>query len=286
MAWLIWRTIRAASAASGSPLADSSSFELLAEEGRADEVLAQGVVEIVADPLALPLLDLQQLLLVPLAIGDVVQHLRESRQAAFGIAQGRQNLEAPELGPVLADPPVLVLENALGRGGGDGLVRLAGGAVPRRIQSRERRADHLVGPVAGQPLRPFVPGHDAARGVEHEDRPVLQVLRQAAYALLALAERFGGSLVPIDLLDEVGRPALDRLLQADRLPLEVRQKDAHDRKHGQLDAGVPVNGGRMRVAGRECIADESRRRRGERDPEPGQPPAVPGGQRDRKQIEN
>ena len=72
----------------------------------------------------------------------------------------------PELRAVLADPPALVLEAAVGGGDGQLAVGQAASTVVLRVEGREVPADDLVGGVALQPLGAGVPGDDVAVGVE------------------------------------------------------------------------------------------------------------------------
>ena len=65
-------------------------------------------------------------LLGPLAVGQVAGDLREAEQAPRLVLQGRDDDVGPEQRAVLADPPALVLEAALGRGD----LQFVGGPAP------------------------------------------------------------------------------------------------------------------------------------------------------------
>ncbi len=73
------------------------------------------------------------------------------------VVQGRDDDVGPKRRAVLAHPPALVLEPALGRGD----LEFMGGPTPvdglLRVEAGEVLADDLVGPVALDPLGPGVP---------------------------------------------------------------------------------------------------------------------------------
>src|SRR6185503_10012561 len=81
----------------------------------------------------------------------------------------------------------------------------------RRVEDREALPDHLGRRIALQAARPLVPAHDAAFGVEHEDRVVLHAVHQQPEALLALPQ----PLLVLAPLREVARD----LREAHELPV-------------------------------------------------------------------
>src|SRR6188472_3291258 len=97
--------------------------------------------------------------------------------------------------------------------------------MPRRghlgwIERREVFAENLVGLVALDAPRPFVPAHDVTLGIEHEDPVVLHAPYEHAKALLALAE----GLLPSSPRREVSR----HLGEADELAARIAERGDDD----------------------------------------------------------
>src|SRR5262249_9731152 len=119
-----------------------------------------GVVVDALDQQAEALLALAQLLLDPLALGQVARDLREADQLPPRVADGRDDHVGPEAGAVLAQPPPLVLEPP----GGPGHLQLVLGPAPADgllgVEAGEVLADNLLGLVALEALGAGVPGPD------------------------------------------------------------------------------------------------------------------------------
>ena len=108
-----------------------------------------GVVGDAADQEGEPLLALAQGVLASLPLGEVAGDLPEADQMAVGVPDRGDHDVGPEAGPVLADPPSLVLERAVGGGDGQLPIRLARLEVVLRVEDREVPADDLI--AAGSP---------------------------------------------------------------------------------------------------------------------------------------
>src|SRR5882672_5906193 len=162
------------------------------------EILPDPVVQLGSEQSAFGLLHLDQapggglkavgvtveIFLHALAVGNVVDDLREAAQLSGLVAQRRQNDVRPELRAVLAHPPALALVAPLERGKLELHSRVATGRVIGEKEARIVLADDLVGEIALDALRPEVPAGDVALHVEHVDGVVAHVLYHHAEALL------------------------------------------------------------------------------------------------------
>ena len=139
------------------------------------EVVRQAEAELAqrVDPLHLRqrLLRRPQLLLGGVALGDVAGDLGEAHVPALVPDRVDHDVGA-EARAVLAHAPAFGLVAALARGGGQGPVRLAGGAVLGGVELREVLPEHLGVGIALDPFAAGVPAEDDARRVEHVDRIV------------------------------------------------------------------------------------------------------------------
>ena len=119
--------------------------------------------------------------------------------------------------PVLADAPPLLLVVALAqRRSASSRSAVAGAATLRRVEDAEVLADDLVGRVALAALGAGVPARDAALGVEHEDRVVLDGLDQQPEPLLALAQHLLGLAALGDVPGDLGEAEELAVVVADR----------------------------------------------------------------------
>ena len=118
--------------------------EVPGRDGAVGPQQEDGVVGHAADQEGEPLLALAQGVLASLALGEVAGDLPEADQVAVGIPDRGDHHVGPEARPVLADPPSLVLERAVGGGDGQLPVGLARLEVLLRVEDREVLADDLV----------------------------------------------------------------------------------------------------------------------------------------------
>src|SRR5439155_1430885 len=117
-------------------------------------------------------------------LAQVPRHLREPQQRPALVTHGGHHDVGPKAGAVLADAPVLLLVAARRGGGLEGCRWLAGGGVFRGVEPRKVLADDLLRGVALDLLRPAVPAHHVAGGIEHVDGVVAHVPHEQAEALL------------------------------------------------------------------------------------------------------
>src|SRR5262249_40251480 len=126
-----------------------------------------------------------ELLLRLPAVRQVPGDLQEAPDPAALAVQRRDDDVGPEPGPVLADPPALVLEPARGRRH----AQLVGGPAGRHglggVEAGEVLADDLLGPVALDALRPGVPRADVPLRVEEEDGVIPDLGNQLRELVLA-----------------------------------------------------------------------------------------------------
>ena len=125
----------------------------------------------------------------PLALGQVTRELGKATQAAFLVAQRSDDDVGPEPRAVFAHAPAFIDEtSALG-----GNLQLVFGPSAlhqiQRIEAREVLPNDLRCSEPFDALSAFIPCHDVAVGVEHEDAVVSDPFDEQAEALLALSQR-------------------------------------------------------------------------------------------------
>src|SRR5271167_4387205 len=98
-------------------------------------------------------------LLVLFALRNVAGNLAEAAQLAIGPVHRRDNQVGPETRPVFAQPPTFVFEAALLLRHFQRVGRLARRNIFGRVEAAEMLPDDLLGGVALDSLRPFVPAH-------------------------------------------------------------------------------------------------------------------------------
>src|SRR5204862_4565840 len=131
-------------------------------------------------------LALAQRLVGPLAVGDVVRHLRKTGEGTAFVPYGRDGSLDAKAGPVLAHAPTLVARPAFLPRRSQHLLRHAAFDVLGGEKDAKRFSDDLLGTITLDALGLRTPGGDAALGVQHVDRVSLRALRQRAEARLAL----------------------------------------------------------------------------------------------------
>src|SRR6266516_3201397 len=93
----------------------------------------------------------------------------------------------PEAGAVLPHPPPLIFHPAVPRRDREQPRRLSLCHGLRRVKAREMLPYDLLRPVPLDALRPGIPGGDATRAIQHEDRDVLDALDQLSEGLRGFA---------------------------------------------------------------------------------------------------
>ena len=131
----------------------------------------------------------QQLLLLLAALGNVAGDLGEADQLSFVIMDGVDDHMRPEGAAVLAVAPALILEAAVLQRGRQIRLRGALQTLLRAVKHRKVLADNLFSDIAFGALRPGVPVHYAAAGVQHIDGVIGDPFHQQPEALLLLALR-------------------------------------------------------------------------------------------------
>src|SRR2546430_34943 len=122
-----------------------------------------------------------------LASRQVAGHLGEPDHRPVGIPQGRNGHLGPEAGAVLPHPPPFVFHQAVPRRDREQPRRLSLCHGLRRVKAGEMLPYDLLRPVPLDALRPGVPGGDATRAIQHEDRDVLDALDQPSQGLRGFA---------------------------------------------------------------------------------------------------
>src|SRR6266702_4535448 len=122
-----------------------------------------------------------------LASRQVAGHLGEPDHRPLGIPPGRNDHLGPEAGAVLPHPPPFIFHSAVPRRDREQPRRLSLCHGLRRVKAREMLPYDLLRPVPLDALRPGIPGGDATRAIQHEDRDVLDVLDQLSEGLRGFA---------------------------------------------------------------------------------------------------
>ena len=125
-----------------------------------------------AQPGLLPVTGRVARFLLLAALGQVSRDLAEASQPACLVPQRRDGDARPKARAVLAQPPAFFRVVPLALGHLELPVGFPAAGLFGRVEEREVAADDLVRGVALDPLGAFVPGHDPARRIEHEDRVV------------------------------------------------------------------------------------------------------------------
>src|SRR5256886_2542549 len=137
-----------------------------------------------------------------LASRQVAGHLGEPDHRPLGIPPGRNDHLGPEAGAVLPHPPPLIFHPAVPRRDREQPRRLSLCHGLRRVKAREMLPYDLLRPVPLDALRPGIPGGDATRAIQHEDRDVLDVIDQLSEGLRGFAGDGNGGLCALRQHDE------------------------------------------------------------------------------------
>jgi hypothetical protein len=160
-----------------------------------DRIVADGL-----DQEPEPLLAPQQRFLLLTAARDVAGDLREADVVAVRVVYRGDHDVGPELRPVLADPPALLLVVTIAQRPGELLLGVAPVLLRLRVERTEVPADDLLLGVALDPLGSGVPALDQALRGEHEDRVVLDLLDQQSEADLTASQLLLGTALAADVL--------------------------------------------------------------------------------------
>src|SRR5436190_19757631 len=137
-----------------------------------------------------------------LASRQVAGQLGEPDHRPLGIPPGRNDHLGPEAGAVLPHPPPLLFHPALARRDREQPRRLSLCHGLRRVKAREMLPYDLLRPVPLDALRPGIPGGDATRAIQHEDRDLLDVIDQLSEGLRGFAGAGNGGLCALRQHDE------------------------------------------------------------------------------------
>src|SRR5438309_3803203 len=140
----------------------------------------------VAEPFEL-LVRLRERLVGAAPLGEIAGHLGKPDHCPLGIPQGRNHHLGPETGAVLPHPPPFVFHPAVPRRDREQPRRLSLCHGLRRVKAGEMLPYDLLRPVPLDALRPGIPGGDATRAIQHEDRDVLDALDQPSQGLRGFA---------------------------------------------------------------------------------------------------
>ena len=121
------------------------------------------------------------------------------------IADRRDNLVAPETGPILSNPPAFTFRASRDDRGAELLFRCATTLIVGGEKHPEVLPDDLLGGIPLDPLGLPRPARDDAVGVEQEDRVVADVLDQEPVSLLGLTQRLGRPMLHTDVVHHFGK---------------------------------------------------------------------------------
>src|SRR6266705_2076213 len=140
----------------------------------------------VAEPFEF-LVRLRERLVGAAPLGEIAGHLGIPDEAALRVPHRTDHAIGPEARAVLAHAPPFVFLPALARGEREQPRRLSLCHGLRRVEAGEMLPYDLLRPVPLDALRPGIPGGDATRAIQHEDRDVLDALDQPSEGLRGFA---------------------------------------------------------------------------------------------------
>src|ERR1700687_5333718 len=118
--------------------------------------------------------------------------------------QRRHHHVGPEARAALAKSPAFLLPSAFYGSECQLLIRLAPFYFFREIEPRKVLSNDLLGSVALDLLRAFVPAQNDSRGIKHENRIVFDFFHQRPQTLLALPQGLFRSLALSHIADRRG----------------------------------------------------------------------------------
>src|SRR2546425_1006209 len=155
----------------------------------------------VAEPFEL-LVRVRERLVGAAPLGEIAGHLGIPDEAALRVPHRTDHGIGPEARAVLAHAPPFVLDPALALRDLQRPLRLALRHILRGVERREVLTHDLLRPVPLDALRPGIPGGDATRAIQHEDRDVLDVIDQLSEGLRGFAGDGNGGLCALRQHDE------------------------------------------------------------------------------------
>ncbi len=121
------------------------------------------------------------------SVADVPSYLRKSYRLAPIVADRIDDHMGPELRPIFANPPALVLPTTFTCGRLQADRGQAGGAILGGVELGEVLSNHLIDRIALDPFSAGVPARNAAGRVEHIYRIVSNALDQQTELFLGSA---------------------------------------------------------------------------------------------------